>query len=488
MKRLFYLFIVLLCLFSFNCSEKTPTDISDRIVENNQNQHDTPDSVLTDSPPSPEVSTSKSDDIPEGQDVDLNTQVIFFSPSWKDEYLDFSLNNRGLDRAVEATIDKNIGDAILILTAEKTILIDAGLPGRCKYQIIPQIEQAGRNKIDKLIITHPHFDHYGGGIYLIENYNVDKVFICGTEHPSNAYRYFLQAIAENNVDLYEAKEQQYLDFGLGIEAVVLKSHVPDLADITNYNNHSIYLKMTVNRVSFLFTGDGEYEAEDYLINKGYDLSANILKVGHHGSKSSTFYPFLKRVNPDVAIVTVGKNNAYGLPAQNVMNRIAIFGSKIYRTDYHGTVRVFTDGRTYDVSYDYDVPFEQPVFDIPEDKIHSYLQFESEGKLALRYNRFTSAISNYTAALRIFEDDAVSNQKLGFAYRRLGQHRNAVRFFRQALSIDPDEPYSHFYLGLHYYNINNKRNALNHLTTFRQLMPYSTVSEFVDEKLEDLRLN
>ncbi|HOK39870.1 MAG TPA: MBL fold metallo-hydrolase [bacterium] len=420
-------------------------------------------------------------------------QVVFFTPDYREEFDGYSLDDRGLNAAINNTIRNNIGDAILILTPDKTILIDASLPAREKYLVIPYLQKVGRTKIDLFVVTHPHFDHYGGALYLLNNFPVEKVLVCGAPHPSNAYKAMFEIIKEKNILLGIPKEGEKLDFGANIEAEVIKSGIKEWYEDGNYNNQSIYIKMRVNKIKFLFAGDGEYESEKYILKKGYDIKANILKVAHHGSATSTFYPFLKAVNPEVGIILVGKNNVYGLPKMSVINRLSIYGTKVYRTDLVGNIYLETDGDTYTIKVDYPANIKFPQFEISAEIKDKYLEYESLGEEALRLNKTFSAIKYYNEAIKLYDKNPTTYQKLGYAYRRDFDFKRAEENFLKALAIDDNEAFSHLYLGLFYaynYDKNNqkdeKEKALNHLLKFKKILSRSPVDNLVDETIYYLK--
>lgn len=473
-------FLLTIILFTFGCSKKS----AHTYFSNNQIDI-TDTSVVTDSSKNQSNPVIVSDSAnlfsePLSHPV-LPVKVIFFSPDFKEEYNHFSLGNRSLNGALIHTINTNIGDAILIITSDKTILIDAGLPGREKYLIMPYLKKINRDKIDLLVITHPHFDHYGGALYLLEKFNIDKVVVCGSPHPSNAYKYMLELIKVKNIKFEIPKELEKLDFGKEAEAIVLKSGVDEWEGDNNYNNQSIYIKMKIGKITVLFTGDGEYESENYILKKGYDVSADILKVAHHGSATSTFYPFLKSVNPKTAIISIGKNNIYGLPKQSVINRLILYGCKIYRTDDLGTISLSIDGDTYWIDSEKNGTIKYPEFNISSIDKDKYLEVESKGELALRKNDVESAIKYYKEAIRIFNQNATTYEKLGYAYRRNYEDKFAELNFKKALQLDDNEAFSHLYLGL-YYIETNKNIAKMHLMKFKKILPISPVSRLVDEKL------
>ena len=132
---------------------------------------------------------------------------------------------------------------------------------------------------------------------------------------------------------------------------------PNSDNYEDGNNYSIVIKLTYKEKSFLFTGDAEKISENEILTKGYNLKSDLIKIGHHGSSSSTSDKFLKSVNPDYAVICVGKDNSYNHPNKSVMDRLKKYGIKVYRTDEQGSITAISDGKniTFDknpASYDY----------------------------------------------------------------------------------------------------------------------------------------
>ena len=132
----------------------------------------------------------------------------------------------------------------------------------------------------------------------------------------------------------------------------MKILAPSGKEYEDLNNYSIVLKLTYNEKSFLFMADAEYDSEMEILNAGYNIKADVLKVGHHGSTSSTNYNFLKAVDPSIAVISVGKNNDYGHPKEKILNKLKERNIKIYRTDLNGNIVITTDGYSLKVKVDY----------------------------------------------------------------------------------------------------------------------------------------
>jgi len=242
-------------------------------------------------------------------------------------------------------LDVGQGDALLIKTPyEQNILIDGG-PGNAV------LSELGRNlaffdkDIDLVILTHPHSDHVSGLVEVLRRYNVDEVLMTGVSHTAPDYIAFLEEINKQNIKIQIANSQREIIFGDNLKMEILYPW-EDLSGqkVEDLNNSSIVAKLIYGKTSFLFTGDAEMPVEEELINSGTDLSANVLKVGHHGSNSSSSLDFLKKVNPQIAVAMVGKDNEFGHPHYRTISSLQDLGIKFLRTDQLGTIKLISNGQ------------------------------------------------------------------------------------------------------------------------------------------------
>lgn len=195
-----------------------------------------------------------------------------------------------------------------------------------------------------LILTHPHADHIGQAVNVLKSFKVDEVWMSGSEHTSITYEELIDTLLESDVNYNEPRAGERYKIGsLDIEVL----H-PDRL-IGDFNEDSIAIRAIYGNVKFVFTGDAEKRGEETMVKSGRDLRADILHLGHHGSNTSSTEAFLKAVDPDVAIYSAGKDNPYGHPHQEVIQRLFDLKIKVYGTDVHGTIIVKTDGKTYDIS-------------------------------------------------------------------------------------------------------------------------------------------
>lgn len=242
-------------------------------------------------------------------------------------------------------IDVGQADATLIEYSQTgetfAILIDTG--DWNSTEVVSYLQAQNITTIDIVAVTHPHADHIGQLDKIVNTFDVSEVWMNGETTNSQVFTSALAAIEANNVDYYEPEVGDVFDIG-PLEVAVL--HPKSLSGDTN--NNSIAIRLQYGEVSFLFTGDGEEEAESEMLSSGANLQADILQVGHHGSKTSTTDRFLNAVKPDVAIYSASVDNQYGHPHIETINRLEKSGVLVYGTDINGTVIVETDGKTFNV--------------------------------------------------------------------------------------------------------------------------------------------
>lgn len=239
-------------------------------------------------------------------------------------------------------IDVGQADSILIQTPNgKHMLIDAGNNGDANT-ITSYIKQQGVGTIDVLIDTHPHEDHIGAMDTVINTFDIGKIYMPKATTTTATFEDVLNVIKAKGLKVTTPVPGTTIDIDSSIKVTIL---APNSESYEDLNNNSIVIKLTYGDKSFLFNGDAEDVSENEMINKGYDLKADVLKVGHHGSSSSTTSAFLNKVNPAYAVISVGKDNTYGHPAQSTMDLLKSKGIKIYRTDESGNIIATCDGKT-----------------------------------------------------------------------------------------------------------------------------------------------
>jgi competence protein ComEC len=239
-------------------------------------------------------------------------------------------------------IDVGQGDSILIDLGETEVLIDGGdrSPG-----VVPYLEGYVDGPLEVMIATHPHADHIGGLIAVLNAFQVEQIWHNGDTSTSKTYDEFMSAIQSEGAQVYTGKRGDIINAG---ELTFTILNPATLAGTTN--NNSIVTSLSYVNVDFLFTGDAEQEAEaDMLVASDITVpKVEILKVGHHGSRTASSTDFLIATSPEVAIYMAGEDNSYGHPHQETLDALAQIGVVIYGTDVNGTIIVATDGEEYTV--------------------------------------------------------------------------------------------------------------------------------------------
>jgi competence protein ComEC len=237
--------------------------------------------------------------------------------------------------------DVGQGDATLLAGPDFTILIDAGRHDRS--DVVPHLVTAGVQAIDLLVGTHPHADHIGQFPAVLGKFPVTEVWMSGNTHTTLTFERAIDAILASGAAYHEPRAGEVYQIGSARVEVVNPESLTG-----NLHQGSVSLRIIFGEVAFLFTGDAEAPTETAMIARGHPLHAQILQLGHHGSGTSSTLAFLQAVNPEVAIYSAGRNNSYGHPHDEVIDRLQSLGIAIYGTDVNGTIRVISDGATYRV--------------------------------------------------------------------------------------------------------------------------------------------
>ncbi|NTW96629.1 MAG: MBL fold metallo-hydrolase [Erysipelotrichaceae bacterium] len=243
---------------------------------------------------------------------------------------------------VVSYIDVGQGDSILIQTPNgKTILLDAG-PSTYQGRVSDYLDQEGISKIDVLIASHPHADHIGGMSYIINNYEIGSIYMPKAVSTTKTYETLLETIKSNGLTINTAKAGITINIDKSIEIKII---APTSSSYSDLNQYSAVIKITYNKVSYLFMGDAGWTSEDEILSSGVNIKADVLKVGHHGSATSSTQEFLDEVLPTYAVICVGEDNTYGHPTEQTLDRLDFTGADVYRTDQDGTVVISTNGQT-----------------------------------------------------------------------------------------------------------------------------------------------
>jgi competence protein ComEC len=251
-------------------------------------------------------------------------------------------------------LDVGQGDGLLVISPQgKTVLIDAG-PTEAGDEVVAALRNHGVRQIDLMIATHPHADHIGGMKKVFDTFRVKKFLDSGQTYGTATYEKLLREIQENKVPYIKAVRGQGIEIEPGVKFDVYGPPDPlfTQADIGKdrsvQNANSVVLRLSYyGTFAMLFTGDAEFETEDRLMKAGANLQANVLKIGHHGSRHATSGKFLTTVAPQFAIISVGEGNDYGHPAQLTMDRLKKANIRTLRTDLSGEIEIFSDGKTFD---------------------------------------------------------------------------------------------------------------------------------------------
>ena len=232
-------------------------------------------------------------------------------------------------------IDVGQGDSVFAqLPNGETMLIDAGENG---YDVVDYISSYGEDTLDYVIATHPHSDHIGGMTDVINTFEVKKFFMPDASNNTASFENMLDALIFRDVNAQYIKAGDVICNKDGLKIEVLS---PGKNGFDDLNDMSAVVKLTYKNKSFLFTGDAEKNAEKQI--KG-NVKADVLKVGHHGSDTSTGKAFLDKVDPDVAVISVGEDNDYNHPDNRVIKRLESKNITIFRTDISGDILIGTDG-------------------------------------------------------------------------------------------------------------------------------------------------
>ncbi len=265
-------------------------------------------------------------------------------------------------------LDIGQGDAVLIQTGAKNILIDTGddkyyedgKKGKENTQLLSELQKLKIDHIDTLVMTHAHADHIGKADKVIAQYGVKELVYNGIPSTSKYFINALKAAKANGTQQVKVKAGDVLDFGNGVSFEIVSPSQSLIDEDTaaikakkkvDVNNESVVGRLTFGNFAMLFTGDAEGPVEkDMVASYGKKLKCQVLKAGHHGSKTSSTAEFLKMVQPESVVMSLGVNNQYGHPHEALLNRLQKQGVKnIYRTDANGTITIVSDGSSYSIT-------------------------------------------------------------------------------------------------------------------------------------------
>jgi len=279
-------------------------------------------------------------------------------------------------------IDVGQGDSIFIQTSSHHVLIDGGDRG---HTVPNYLKARGADTIHIMIGTHAHADHIGGLINVMQELTVEEVIDPAVVHTTRTFEDYLTMIDQKDIIFTEGRAGMQRTIGNGKQLEILH---PEHPSSNHLNNSSIVVKVTYGDISFLFTGDAEAAAEQEMLTRsGQSLTSTVLKVGHHGSRTSTTPAFLSAVDPEVSVITAGAGNRYGHPHEEVLTRLSHNQVDIYRTDIHGNIIVSTDGANYHID------------------VHEPYAYEGEGMDSYGININTASAGRLQDIIHISENRA-----------------------------------------------------------------------------------
>ena len=250
--------------------------------------------------------------------------------------------------------DVGQGDAVFIETSQgQQILMDGGPDSTILDKLAKAMPFCDRT-VDLIILTHPEHDHMAGLLEVLKRYKVENILWTGTIRDTAEYKEWERLIQEEKARIIIAQAGQVICGGRTSAGRFDLSVLFPFEDLEgkvfkDSNNTSIVAKLTFGENSFLFSGDIYKSIEKMLLEKGIDIDSDVLKIGHHGSKTSTAENFIEKVSPEIAVISTGKENRYGHPHQETLDTLEKYGINILRTDRDGDIKIISNGTNYEVS-------------------------------------------------------------------------------------------------------------------------------------------
>lgn len=310
-------------------AEQTAADLSKEETEAAGTQE--PEAVLEEEKTEPEATdpeTATDETTTKGKEIADKTQA---EDTAEDE-------NADPDTLEVHFLDVGQGDCTLIRCGEASMLIDAGVNG-IGTKIQNYLQKQGVKELDYLVLTHPDADHIGSADVVITKFPIGSLFMSDYTKDNKTYERLMQAIDYKGLKSTTPRPGD--SYALGDAQITFLSPA---VSYTDPNNASLALKVSLGENSFLFTGDCEEKAEQEMLKSGLDLSSEVYKVGHHGSKTSSCKDFLQAVAPSYGVISCGEGNDYGHPHAETLNNLRAMGVKLFRTDEQGTIVAEADGK------------------------------------------------------------------------------------------------------------------------------------------------
>lgn len=238
-------------------------------------------------------------------------------------------------------LDVGQGDSTYIKVNDMDILIDAG-PKSDADKLMAQLKAFNIDDFEIVIATHAHEDHIGGMTKVFDNYKVESFYMPKTNHTTKTFENMLKAVNKQGLKVTTLKGGMNIDLGAGANFNV---YSPNADSYEELNDYSPIMKLNYGDSSFMFTGDAEVLAEKEVLQKyPKELKADVLKLGHHGSTTSSSEEFIKAINPKYGVISCGVDNSYGHPHKEILSLMNKYNIKIYRTDKQGQITVTSDGK------------------------------------------------------------------------------------------------------------------------------------------------
>ena len=259
-------------------------------------------------------------------------------------------------KLVVKMLDVGQGDAILIETGEQMVLVDTSDVDE-REKLKAELKEAGVKRLDKVILTHPHADHIGGMDVILADFEVGEVYDNGMPSTSKIYIRYMKELKQKGIKRQGLKAGDALELGNGVVFKVLAPSKELAAKGTQQgykhdpNNESVMGQLIYGDFKMMLTGDGEGPEEKDILAAlgGADIHSQVLKAGHHGSKTSSSKEWLRAVAPEVGLISCGEGNDYGHPHKETMKKYQALKMKIYETDKNGTITLTSDGKGYEIA-------------------------------------------------------------------------------------------------------------------------------------------
>jgi competence protein ComEC len=239
--------------------------------------------------------------------------------------------------------DVGQGDAIIVQSDDQTMLVDAG-NNESAVKFVNYLRSLKISQFNTVVATHPHEDHIGGMDNVINSFEAARIIMPDVTTNTKTFESLLKAIQNKKIPVENPATGDNFKLGSALCTVL----APNRSHYEEINDYSIVLRIVFGNNSFLLMGDAGFESENEIAAKGYFFKSDVIKIGHHGSSSSTGDEFLKQAVPRYAVISVGQGNDYGHPHKETLARLNQGGIKIYRTDLNGNITVTSDGSKIDI--------------------------------------------------------------------------------------------------------------------------------------------